>query len=156
MTMADKCTLFCLRDDTDSIIHLAHVILTNIDKLEYDTELERLVVTSGSASLKVSRKIQLEPGDSFSHLILGMHNFVRRIDTSAVASQRRILAHIAASRSGIGVVAEPDFDAIATTYDLIFGLARELDGLIFTGSGLIDSEGRLLLDQDGTSELEND
>lgn len=154
--MADKCTLFCRRDDPDGILHLAHVILSDIDRLEYDADLSLLTITQGSARLQASRRSPDQPGDGFSRLISWMHNFVRKIDTPAAASQQTLLDHIAACRAVVGVVAEPDFEAIATTNDLIFGMAHALDGVIFTGSSLLDSAGRLVLDQDGSSELEND
>jgi hypothetical protein len=53
----------------------------------------------------------------------------------------------------IGVVAEPEFVEEARHYDFIFGIASALNAIIWTGSGVIDAQGKLLLDAEGNCEV---
>lgn len=56
--MADKCTLLCLKDDPESMVRLANIILTGIDKTEQDTEHKKLIIYSGSSVIKLTRKLR--------------------------------------------------------------------------------------------------
>jgi hypothetical protein len=101
----------------------------------------------------MNRQIRREPGDAFSKMVLGMHNYFRCVKTTAEAKQRDILNRVANMALAIGVVAEPEFVEEARHYDCIFGIADALNAIIWTGSGAINAEGKLLLDGDGNCEV---
>jgi hypothetical protein len=53
----------------------------------------------------------------------------------------------------IGVVAEPELSEKAGHYDCIFGIAAALDAIIWTGSGVINADGKMILDGAGNTEV---
>ena len=57
----------------------------------------------------------------------------------------RILAHIEACESIIGVVAEPGFDADKRFNRAVFGIAKEADGIVFNGDEFLDEGGEVIL-----------
>jgi hypothetical protein len=147
--MADNCTIFCRNGDRIRITGLITELLIHADDLH---EWDGVPIQTGGSSIKLSRWVRTEAGDPFCRMVLGTHNRFRTVRTDATEAQRRVLDSIADCKSAIGVVAEPEFDMYAGHLDLIFGIARELDGIIFNGSGMIDSDGKMILDLEGNSE----
>lgn len=57
-----------------------------------------------------------------------------------------VVPRIVAAELILGIVAEPSFDSKDRYGDLVFAIARELDGLVFNGSSFIEVNGSLLLE----------
>jgi hypothetical protein len=53
----------------------------------------------------------------------------------------------------IGIVAEPKFLESDGHFDCIFQTAEALNAIIWTGSGVIDANGQMILDGQGKSEV---
>ena len=83
----------------------------------------------------------------------GMSAFFERVETPHPAIKAGVLERVENFALAIGVVAEPGFDDEAGHYECIFGLAAELDAIIWNGNGVLDAEGSMILDADGNSEV---
>jgi hypothetical protein len=147
--MADNCTIYCRHDDQSRISGLIAEFLKRADGLP---EWDGVPIQTGGSSIRFSRWVRTESGDPFCRMILGTHNRFRAVRTDATEAQQRVLNSIGNCIAAIGVVAEPKFNESAGHLDLIFAIARELDGVIFDGSGMIDSNGAMILDLEGNSE----
>jgi hypothetical protein len=75
------------------------------------------------------------------------------VKTPARAIKKDVLARVLNMALAIGVVADPVFVEEARHYDCIFGIAGALNAIIWTGNGVINAEGKLLLDGDGNCEV---
>lgn len=103
--------------------------------------------------MTLNRKVRLKPGDSFSKMVLGLHNYFRQVNTSAEAIKREVLDRVSGMELAIGVVAEPEFVEEAGHFDYIFGIAAAVDGIIWNGEGVLNADGQLLLDGEGNCEV---
>ena len=84
-----------------------------------------------------------KPGDEFSKLILSTHNLFRTRVKQQSENKEIVLSRIKRTALAIGIVAEPDLSE--EDEDCLLDLARILDGVIFNGSSMIDSEGQLIV-----------
>ncbi len=82
-------------------------------------------------------------------MTLGLHNLFWNVKTEAANRRKVVLDAIASCVLAIGVVADPAFDESEGHFDLVLDVAKIGDGVIFNGSGILDSAGRLLLDHEG-------
>lgn len=104
-------------------------------------------------NLKISINKRKSAGDSFSGMILGTWNLFENIETKNTAIQKELTSKILDSEVALGIVAEPDFTETDERLDVIFDLAEKFEGIIFNGAEMLDKKGRVILDQDGNSEL---
>lgn len=86
-------------------------------------------------------------------MVLGMHTYFDGVKTSAKSIKKVILDRVLDMTLAIGVVAEPVFVDEDRHFDCIFGIAAEMDAIIWTGSGVINAEGKMLLDGEGNSDV---
>lgn len=154
--MPQNCTILCPTDDPRQVVkfvcELAQAGAT-IDILGDDSNWSKIEIRTSDSTLTLSRQVRLEPGDAFSKMVLGMHNYFWQVNTSAVAIKQEVLDRIEHVALAIGVVAEPEFNESDGHYDYLFGIAKTLEAVIWTGSGVINAEGKMILDGDGISEL---
>ena len=101
-----------------------------------------------AASLTLNRQVRIKPGDSFSRMVLGMLNYLDHVKTSA-KTKKDVIHRVENVALAIGVVAEPVFVEEARHYDCVFAIAAALNAIIWTGSGVINAEGKMLLDGGG-------
>jgi hypothetical protein len=94
--------------------------------------------------LTFTKCVRLKPGDEFSRMVLGFHNYIRHVKTRSHRAKKPFLAHVADCSLAIGVLCEPSFD-LEEWQKTILAVAREMGALIWNGSGMLDAEGRLLL-----------
>lgn len=111
-----------------------------------------LTVTGPRGSLRISGMRWERPGDEFSSMTLGMANYFRCAPATNKDLQLRAMRFVHRCEFALGIVAKPEFSEQDGHFDLVFALATALDALIWNGSGLVDTNGRLVLDGDGTSE----
>lgn len=109
----------------------------------------RAVIQGPDTTLTFNAMPSGRPGGDFSDLILGAESVFRKVDTDAPDRKKTVLDWIAATELIVGVIASPEFLEEEGHFDLVLDLAEELEGLIFNGSGMITSEGDLLLDNAG-------
>jgi hypothetical protein len=86
-------------------------------------------------------------------MVLGMLNYFDHVKTSAKAIKKDVLNRVTKMALAIGVVAEPVFVEEDRHYDCIFGIAAALNAIVWTGSGVINAEGKMLLDGEGSCEV---
>lgn len=154
--MPQHCTMLCPVDDPQQIILLVRGLLKDGTELRVQgDELNWLTIelTDAAATLTFNRRIRQHPGDPFSKMVLGMHTFFNRVQTSAEGIKKDVLHRVANMALAVGVVGEPGFVEAAGHYDCIFGVAGALGAVIWTGNGVISADGTLLLDGRGASEV---
>jgi hypothetical protein len=154
--MPQHCTILCPTDDAKRVVDLLRDAVGErgtVCVVGQPIMWSSITVVSSAASLVLNRLVRVRPGDEFSKLVLSMHNYFRRVTTSHAAIQADVLQRITGMGLVIGVVAEPEFVDSAGHYDCIFGLAEALGALVWTGSGVLNAQGELLLDGDGNSEV---
>jgi hypothetical protein len=154
--MPQNCTILCPTDEPRQVLAVLRDMLqagADIRVSGKDADWSKIEIKTLAASLTLNRQIQHEPGDRFSKMVLGMHNYFRQVKAPMEATQRDVLNRVANMAMAIGVVAEPEFVEQARHYDCIFGVAAALNAIIWTGSGVINAEGKMILDGDGNSEV---
>ena len=112
-----------------------------------------IAIEAPGTSLVLNRLVRVRPGDRFSSLVLGVHNYFNQVKTKRKAIKADVLRRVERMALAIGVVAKPEFVELAGHYDCIFRLAKAFDAIIWTGSGVINADGDLLLDGEGNTEL---
>jgi hypothetical protein len=154
--MPQNCTILCPADDPRRVIELVREFIAGRGEVSITgkpTDWSSIAVKGSGATLELNRRVFRKRADEFSKMQLGMWMYFDAVETKHEAIkadvQRRVEEHLLA----IGVVAEPEFVAEAGHYDCVFGLAAALGAIIWTGDGVVDAEGRLLLDGEGNSEL---
>ena len=154
--MPQNCTILCPTDEPSQVVaYLRDLLQTSADIRVTGNESawSKIEIETAAASLTLNRQIQREPGNAFSKRVLGMHNYFRQVRTPMEATQRDVLNQVANMAMAIGVVAEPEFVEEARHYDCIFGIATALNAIIWTGSGVINADGKMILDGDGNSDV---
>lgn len=153
--MSDNCTIYSPILDFDIPLIIFRQRQGGQLKIKNAKEhWSKLTLTTGESQIVLSSLWQRKPGDEFSVLILSTHNYFQRIKTSNKNIQDQLLKKIATTKLVIGVGATPNFDETAGHFDLIFDITEKLGGVIFNGDGMIDSEGKMILSADGTTELD--
>ncbi len=151
--VSSSCTIYSPRLDFNTpLTILRHYQGGHLEIKNAKGHWTTLTLITGESQIVFSSLWQQKPGDEFSRLILGTHNYFRMIGTQNKRLQNQLLHTIAATNMVIGVKAIPDFDESVGHFDLIFAIAETLDGMIFNGNGMIDYEGKMILDADGTTE----
>lgn len=152
--MSSKCTIFSPKLDFVGVIgFLKKHAAGQLEIKGSETVWEQIILRHGGSKLILNNLFRKEPGDSFSKLILGTHNFFHNINTFAFTQKEFVLRQVGNCQMALGMVGEPEFEEEAGHFDLIFGLADELDGMIFNGAEMLNSQGKTILSTDGFSEL---
>jgi hypothetical protein len=154
--MPQNCTILCPTDEPQQVVTCLRDLIqdeADIRVTGKESNWSKIEVKTQVASLTLNRQVQVKPGDSFSRMVLGMINYFDHVKTSAEAIKKDVLERVENMALAIGVVAEPVFVEEARHYDCIFGIAAALNAIIWTGSGVINVEGKLLLDGDGNCEV---
>jgi hypothetical protein len=147
------CTLFCPRDDRADLLELARVSDVVKDVVSDSSAQDAiLVLLEGERRIRLTPRVREEGGDSFSKSILGTIPFFTWIETYASQARKQVIDRIESTAMLIGVVADPDLED-DQIQKCVFGMAAALGADIFTGAGMLDSEGRLYLDSDGKTEV---
>jgi len=102
-------------------------------------------VPSAKGELVFNSLIRIKPGDKFSRLVLGMRNFIRTRGGPDTAIKQQLATRISEAQWMVGVVGTPEFLDEDGHLDLILGISRKLDSVIFNGSAILDSNGEILL-----------
>ena len=153
--MSDACTIYGKKSDCQAIYdEVAKITQTPIEVSGSKDDWQSLTVTQQSTI--TFNSMMRNPGDSneFSELILGTFSFFRSINTTDEDRKNALLKDIAECQIAIGVSASPGFSEAEGHYDMIFAVTKDLGGCIFNGCGMIDENGLMLLNSDGSFDIE--
>lgn len=107
---------------------------------------DQIVVRDGPAVLTLRSLQRSDGGDKLSRILLGTINHFRQVP-GPEDRRRRVLEAVSRCRMIVGVRVVPGYTD--GHLDLIFAVARVVDGLIFNGQEMLDSDGRTVLANDG-------
>jgi hypothetical protein len=79
--------------------------------------------------------------DEYSNLHFKTCMFVWDLDTLGEDEKERLSEALGHKKLIVGIVVEPDFEADERFMDAVVDIAKQLDGLIFTGTSILDSGG---------------
>jgi hypothetical protein len=154
--MPQNCTILCPTDEPQQVVAVLRDLIHDAAEIRVtgkESNWSKIVVKTPAASLTLNRQVRVKPGDSFSKMVLGMLNYFDHVKTSAKAIKKDVLNRVTNMALAIGVVAEPVFVEEDRHYDCIFGIAAALNAIVWTGSGVINAEGKMLLDGEGSCEV---
>jgi hypothetical protein len=152
--VADSCTIICRASDYEQRILDEAKKLANF-KVSFEGEEDdwtQAILVGPSSTLEVSPLIFRGFGDDFSNASLGLYSHFGRVKTAATERKQYILDHIDLASLIVCVVAEPGFKAAEGHFEFLHALADSLDGLIYDGTGMRDSLGKVYLSNDGSFE----
>ncbi|MGH7295045.1 MAG: hypothetical protein ACRELB_08930 [Polyangiaceae bacterium] len=109
------------------------------------------------ATLRLHRTAYLGPGfvppnGQFNKALMGTHNYFRTVDTRYSAAQNALLEKIMSVKTLIGCVGDPMMSDDDGHYDMVFAVARTLDGMIFDSDAMLMTDGRVILDKAGEAD----
>lgn len=149
---AGACTVFSPRADYTAVLDVLRRVSPNVQVAGSEDGWSQVVAHGSRSRLTINALVPQGPQDRFSQVIAGMYHHFAAIPTEGTVNQQRVLAGLTATRLALGIVAEPGFEDEDAPFHAVFGLARRLGGLVFNGYGVMDSEGRVLLNGDGSFE----
>ena len=155
--MPQNCTILCPADEPERVVSLVHQLFEGRGRVSVVGEggnWSSITIESDGVTLVLNRRVFDRPGDEFARMQGGMWSYFDRIETEHAAIKSDVLARVENFALAIGVVAEPGFDEGAGHFECIFGLAAELDAIVWNGNGVLDAEGSMILDGEGNSEIE--
>jgi|GEM_PF-6347205 len=155
--MLQNCTILCPTDEPARILSSVRRLLDGLGHVTVEGANEdwsSLTIEGDGATLTLNRLVFKQPGDEFGRLKGGMWSYFDDVETEHDAIKSMVLEKVGDLMLAIGVVAEPSFDEKAGHFDCIFGLAEELDAIIWNGSGVLNADGGTILDSAGNSDLE--
>lgn len=139
--MSDACTIILPTKDFLSVLTILKQFLDPVLIVGSETHWERLETKSSENSLVFRSLVRVAPGDQFSKLILGLHQFARNLRGINPTRFTELLREIENAEMLIGVVATPDFSANALYEEAVFAVAESLHGIVFTGSSFVSGSG---------------
>ncbi len=149
--MSDACTIYIKKVDYQAVYdEVASLAQVPIEVSGSAGDWQSLTITQQSTLTFNSMRQNPGTFDEFSELILGTYSFFRKIKTSDEEHKNAVLTDISKCQFAIGIGGFPEFNESEGHYDMIFAIAKALDGCIFNGSGMIDEDGLMLLDSDGS------
>ncbi|MCE5168867.1 DUF4272 domain-containing protein [Paenibacillus profundus] len=93
-------------------------------------------------------------GESFANMIRGMYGYYDQIDTPHQTVKEKLLLQISALTAAIGIVADKEIDN--KSFAKILEVAAKIHAVIFLPTGdMLDNQGRLVLNVEGESELDD-
>jgi len=153
--MSDNCTIYGSRVDYLAVFNIVSGMSpVPVEVTGVPQEWQTLKIVQGSTITFHSMKRQQQPEfNDFSRLILGTSTFFRHVNVTPVERRERVLDAVYRCQFSVGVVASPGFNEDEKHFDMIFEIAKSLDGLIFNGSGMVDADGLLVLDREGNFDV---
>ena len=150
--MSNSCTIYSSTDYNEILAYFEDIGFNDVTDSENVKSFQRHY---SEGTLRISLKKRIEQGDNFSKMIGGTWNFVRMIETKNKIQKEGLIRHILDCKTAIGLVSEPKYVKDDKRADYIYKLAEMFDGVIFNGSEMIDKSGKLILDDEGNSEITN-
>jgi len=106
--------------------------------------IQEISVRASKVGLEIHPLVKEKPGDKFSQLILGTHNFIQCSARGADESRSRVLKHIAQTTVIVGVPRATD-SPLGSELSVVAGVVLAMDAIIFDGTTMRDHSGADLL-----------
>lgn len=153
--MSDACTIFGSKVDYLAVYNIVSEMSPVHIEVSGDIHAWQTlkIVQRSTITLNSMRRQQKAEFTDFSQLILGTSTFFRHVNVVPVERRERLLDNISRCQFAIGITASPEFSEEERHFDMIFEIAKSLDGLIFNGSGMVDADGLLVLDNEGNFDV---
>lgn len=154
--MSDACTIYGSKVDYLAVYNIVSAMSSvPVEVTGVPDEWQSLKIVQGSTIIFNSMKRQQRAEfNEFSQLILGTSTFFQHVNVTPIDRREELLDVISRCQFAIGVGASPEFNEEEKHFDMIFEIAKSLDGLIFNGSGMVDADGLLVLDREGNFDSE--
>jgi hypothetical protein len=144
--MSEYCTIISPVKDFRSMITILRQLGAEVSDIDgTEQEWRSVSLKSDVSKLVFNSMIRQFPGDEFSKLVLGIHNFARKLQGADIRTAQTVLDAIANAQLLIGVVASPGFLESNPHQEYVLGIAKSVGGLIFSGDAILDSSGNPLL-----------
>lgn len=147
----NQCSVFCKLENSNVVAKYLESTVSDVvslEKLDNGSNLgEKYRITHSQEYIDFYILIRKQGGDKVSKTIIGAYNFFRRIETDAISNKEFIQQHLSESNSSISIKSSTEYSDFS--YKFILQFVSELEGLIFTGSGMLDEMGALVLGDDG-------
>ena len=145
------CTIFCATDRPDRVLAC---VKATVPTLRITTKRGAITIKDADSVLVLTKTKFVRggfkgPHGAFNRAVLGAATYFRRVRRPA-AIRDRVVTQIAATQLLIGCVATPAFFA----HDVVFAIARAMNGLVFDGQGMLDGGGKLVLDSKGRHDIQ--
>jgi len=138
--MPESCTILGSKKDYTAVLDLAmSQSSASVGVVEGEGHWKKITVQSDDGWLILNSLEAHTPGDEMSKLLLGMSNYFNKVNTQAETSKKKAIELIGSCVLAIGITAEPAFSVGQT--DLILKVASAIDGVLFNGYALLDSDG---------------
>lgn len=152
-----NCAIYSSYSDIDQVLDIVtktfkgFEINTNQDKTRIQiTEKKLFGKVKNSFNIMTSRT----ENDKFSGMISGMHNFFSQIPAKNNGIKEKLLIKIETLHMVIGIVTDKDISDKFLSQ--LLSVTRELGGfMMWGGRQVLDDNGKLILDVDGNSEVED-
>lgn len=141
--MAAYSTILGGKPDYVGVVKRIREMSAKVDVTGLENAWTKIICNGPSTTVTFNSMRKIEPGDAFSRLILSTHNFFRTRVKEESEKKDLALRKIKSCALAVGVVAEPDLSE--EDENCLLDLTRLLEGVIFNGSSLIDSEGQLIV-----------
>jgi hypothetical protein len=152
--MSDFCTILTTKLDLKAIAEILHNAKATFDIDGDFDKWDTIILKFEKSELRFTKSVRERPGDKFSKMILGMHNYFRNVDTRADSNKEHILQKVGETKLAVGVVGQPEFSEEDGHFDYIFSVTKKIDGMIFNGEGMLDYKGDMILYGDGSFDYE--
>ncbi|MVP02433.1 DUF4272 domain-containing protein [Paenibacillus lutrae] len=151
-----QCTMYVSIQDTGKIMEaIAAAFRDGTPRLSDDRS--QLTVTYKKLFAKHTLTFTLMTSEShpaeFEDMLKGMYAFYYPVETDHPHIKEKLLMQITALNSAVGLVSSKELDP--DTMDKVWTAAAEVNGLIFFPSGAILTQGKLLMNPEGESELDD-
>lgn len=149
---AHACTLFSPAANYIEALEVLRGISRDVEVVGPQDAWQKVVVHGSRSTLTVNALAPQTRADRFSQVVAGMYQHFAAIPTEGPVNQQRVLTGLTAARLALGIVADPEFEEEDGHFHAVFLLARRLGGILFNGYGVVDANGRVLLNGDGSFE----
>lgn len=147
----NQCSIFCKLENYNVVAKYLDSTISDVvslEKLDNDSNIgEKFRITHSQEYIDFYVLIRKQGGDKVSKILISAFNRFRRIETDATFNKEFIQQHLSESNSSISIKSSTEYSDFS--YKFILQFVNELEGLIFTGSSMLDDMGALVLGDDG-------
>lgn len=152
-----NCAIYSSNFDLDQVVEIIEK-LNNKETIWISEDRTQIRVISKKWFSKTENTFNIMTSkthpEEFPTMINGMGNFFRQVPAKNETVHKKLLLKIATLNMVIGIETEKDISD--KLYAEILDVARQLDGIVFMGTReLLDYNGKLILDIDGNSEVDD-
>lgn len=144
------CTIISPVIDYAGIVRALRSLRSNIQVVGDENRWSQILIYGARSTLSISPIEGQFAGDQFSQVVKGIYQQFAAVNTTGAQNKQMALGTIQSSRLALGVTATPAFTEDDGHFQCLHAIARQLNGLIFTGIALVDGDGRMVLNVNGT------